>query len=136
VTGALWIPSLQIKAPVLSGCSFVNLERGACWLHGSATLGGFGNAAVAGHRDKDFRRLEHIRKGMEIFVSSEGEQYQYVVDFFEIVSPEDVQVLATHEHPELTLITCYPFHYVGPAPNRFIVHARLIIDSAQTKASE
>jgi sortase A len=127
---ALFIPSLQMNVPVLSGCSFINLERGACHLEGSATFGGLGNAAVAGHRDKDFRRLEHIQTGMEIFVSDGTQRYRYVVDSLETVSPEDVQVLATHERPELTLITCFPFHYVGSAPRRFIVHAHLVMSSS------
>jgi sortase A len=120
---------LRIQVPVLSGCTFLNLEQGACHLEGSAGFGGFGNAAVAGHRDKDFRPLEHIRKGMEIIAAANGEQYQYVVDSSEIVAPEDVEVLAIHDQPELTLITCYPFHYLGPAPKRFIVHAHLVVSS-------
>lgn len=127
VTGSLRIPSLQIDVPVLTGCSFLNLERGACHLDGSAGFGGFGNAAVAGHRDKDFRQLAKIQKGMGIVATEEGRTSQYIVDSFEIVSPEDVQVLDIHDRPELTLITCYPFHFVGAAPKRFIVHAHLIV---------
>lgn len=126
--GALSIPALKLSVPVLSGCTDLNLERGACHMEGSADFGGLGNAAVAGHRDKDFRPLERIQKGMTIEVSDGGTQrYRYVVDAFEVVLPEDVRVLDIHDRPELTLITCYPFHYIGSAPKRFIVHAHLLL---------
>jgi len=127
VTGTLRIPSLQLTAPMFAGCSLINLEKGACHLEGSANFGGLGNAAVAAHRDKDFRPLERVRNGMDILVSDGGQEYLYVVDSHEIVSPEDIQVLEIHDRPELTLITCYPFHYIGSAPKRFIVHAHLEI---------
>ncbi len=122
----LRIRDLGVAVPVFAGCSFINLEKGACHLAGSATFGGLGNAAVAGHRDRDFRKLDHIRKGMNISISQDGKCYEYIVDSTEIVFPDNVQVLAIHDRPELTLITCYPFYYVGPAPKRFIVHAHLV----------
>ena len=126
--GTLTIPSLKLSVPVLSGCSDLNLERGACHMEGSADFGGLGNSAVAGHRDKDFRPLEHLRKGMDILVSEGPKEHHYVVDSFEVVVPEDVRVLDIHDRPELTLITCYPFHYIGSAPKRFIVHAHLVLE--------
>lgn len=127
--GALSIPALKLSVPILEGCTALNLERGACHMEGSADFGGLGNAAVAGHRDKDFRPLERLREGMTIVVSDGGARsYRYVVDTFEIVLPEDVRVLDIHDRPELTLITCYPFHYIGSAPKRFIVHAHLLLE--------
>ena len=127
VMAELDIPSIAFKVPIFSGCSFLSLERGACHLQDSAHFGGLGNAAVAGHRDKDFRNLQSVRRGMNIVVVDQAGRHRYIVDSTEIVPPEDVKVLDIHDQPELTLITCYPFHYIGPAPQRFIVHAHLMM---------
>jgi sortase A len=81
--------------------------------------------ALAGHRDTFFRPLRHIRRGMKMSVFAADGRYDYMVDSMSIVKPEDVSVLSIHEKPELTLITCYPFEYIGSAPNRFIVRAHL-----------
>ena len=82
-----------------------------------------GNVAIAAHRDTFFRKLEEIRPGDSIQVATVGRTYDYVVGSTETVDPEDTRVLESRARSELTLITCYPFYFVGAAPKRFIVHA-------------
>jgi len=80
---------------------------------------------LAGHRDTYLRRLEGVAKGMDIRLTDTGGTYHYVVDGWEVVNPDRVDVLLVRARPELALITCYPFHYIGAAPKRFVVHAHL-----------
>jgi sortase A len=86
--------------------------------------GASGNVALAGHRDTFFRPLRDIRVGDQIRFQTQERSFNYVVDSIEIVTPADIRVLESSTGHELTLLTCFPFHYVGPAPKRFIVHAR------------
>jgi sortase A len=125
VIGRLEISALGLQVPIIEGFDPTALRAGVGHVVGTALPGGLGNMALAGHRDTFFRPLRGIRRGMRMSVSAGGDTYQYVVDSTSIVKPEDVSVLAIHDAPELTLITCYPFHYVGSAPNRFIVRAHL-----------
>ena len=85
-----------------------------------------GNVALAAHRDTFFRGLEHIRAGDDIKLTSIGSDRADRVESTRVVAPADVYVLKETGLPTLTLVTCYPFHYVGPAPKRFIVQAQLI----------
>lgn len=85
-----------------------------------------GTVALAGHRDTFLRPLERVAPGMHIDVAYGASLFHYVADRTEIVHPENVGVLATADAPELVLVTCFPFHYVGAAPLRFIVHAHLV----------
>jgi sortase A len=89
-------------------------------------LGGLGTVGLAGHRDTFLRPLRRITPGMAIRATDATGVYHYVVDSTEVVMPEQVEVLSVRARPELTLITCYPFNYVGAAPKRFIVHAHLV----------
>lgn len=88
--------------------------------------GGLGNFVVAAHRDTYFRPLNEIKPGMTIRVVTPEQTFLYSVDSTRIVMPEDVDVLDMGSVPELTLITCYPFHYLGAAPKRFTVRAHLV----------
>ena len=81
---------------------------------------------MAGHRDTYFRSLKDIHASDEILVQTEAGLSHYQVDWVRIVDPEDTGVLASSNDSALTLVTCYPFYYVGPAPKRFIVHARKV----------
>jgi sortase A len=90
---------------------------------GTAFPGDTGNAAIAAHRDSFFQGLGGVSKGNDIVVNTRQGTFHYVVESTEIVRPNDVRVLRPSASPELTLITCYPFHMVGPAPKRFIIHA-------------
>ncbi len=126
IEGRLEIQALHLSAPILSECSDGALRLGSCHVKGTATAGGLGNMGVAGHRDGTFRSLRNIQHGQTIDVFGNDGHFQYAVDTMTVVPADDTSVLAIREQPELTLITCFPFNYVGAAPNRFIVHAHLI----------
>lgn len=122
--GRIEIPRLNLSVIVLEGDSSSVLRVAAECVRGTALPGITGNVAIAAHRDTLFRPLRDIRAEDEIVVTTAYGTYHYIVEKTEIVDPTDVQVLNATPDPELTLITCYPFNYIGPAPKRFIVHAR------------
>ena len=126
VLGRLDIPRIGISVMVLEGDDPHILRRGAGHLEGSALPGQTGNVAIAAHRDTFFRSLRNIREQDLIELETLTGTYGYRVVSINIVGPEDTTVLAASAKPTLTLVTCYPFYYVGPAPKRFIVRARLI----------
>lgn len=122
----LHIPRLKIEVPVLEGTDDVTLNRGVGWIEGTAPPAGDGNCGLASHRDGFFRGLKDIHLGDEIEVNTLDGSFVYAVDELTIVDPSDVSVLEPREEPTLTLVTCYPFYFVGSAPQRFIVHASLV----------
>ena len=124
VVGRLEVPRIGLSVMVLQGVDEPSLIVGAGHVPGTSLPGGDGNIAIAAHRDTYFRKLEGIRPGDDIHVETVRGTYEYVVDSTEIVDPADTRPMASRAQPELTLITCYPFHFVGSAPKRFIVHAR------------
>lgn len=126
VLGQLRIPALKLSVPILDDDDMTSLLRGVGHIRGTAMPGGLGTVALAGHRDTFLRPLQGISPKMLISVSHGAEAYRYSVDSTEIVHPQDVRVLETEDTPELVLITCYPFHYIGAAPLRFIVRAHLV----------
>jgi sortase A len=119
----LRIPSLRIEVPVLEGTDELALNRGVGHIDGTPLPGERGNIGVAGHRDGFFRGLKDIRVGDSVDLYSQNGNYRYVVDEIRIVPPEDVSVLGPRSRPSITLVTCYPFYFVGSAPLRYIVHA-------------
>ena len=125
VIGRLQIQAIGLSVPITAGIEANALLRGVGHVEGTAFPGGLGTLGLAGHRDTYFRTLRQIEVGMDIRVSDHSGTYHYKVTSTEVVMPEDVHVLAIRNHPELTLVTCYPFDYIGPAPQRFIVHASL-----------
>jgi len=126
VLGQLSIPAIGLRVPVMDDDDTDSLLRGIGHIHGTAMPGGLGTVGLAGHRDTFLRPLAKIAPHMMIEVSRGLDLYRYQVDRTEIVPPEQVQVLSTQNTPELVLVTCYPFHYIGAAPLRFIVHAHLL----------
>jgi len=122
----LRIDRLKIEAPVLPGTDDVTLNRSAGWIDGTAGPGSDGNFAVAGHRDGFFRGLKDVEIGDEIVVETLNRSLTYVIDDLSVVDPTDVSVLKPRDTPTLTLVTCYPFYFVGSAPQRFIVHGSLV----------
>lgn len=124
--GRIDIPALHLSVAVLEDDQSKSLLRGLGHIPGTAELGGLGTVGLAGHRDTFLRPLRGILPGMDIRASSAAGTYHYIVDSTEIVTPEQVDVLKIRSRPELTLITCYPFNYVGPAPRRFVAHAHLV----------
>jgi LPXTG-site transpeptidase (sortase) family protein len=123
VVGRIEIPCLNLKAMILEGVSQRTLALAVGHIPGTALPGKTGNVGLAGHRDTFFRSLAGIHLGDPIVLTTLDGSYVYRVKACEVVSPRDTNVLEDSEKPELTLVTCYPFHYLGPAPQRFIVHA-------------
>jgi sortase A len=122
----LEIPRIGLTAMVLDGASSQTMRVGLGHITGTSSPGENGNVAIAGHRDTFFRPLRRIQEGDEILLETPAKALTYRVSSTEIVDPSDVAVLRSHGKDELTLVTCYPFSYLGPAPKRFIVHALLV----------
>jgi sortase A len=123
--GVLRIPKVDIEAPVLEGTDDLTLNRGIGRIDGTARVGESGNIGIAGHRDGFFRGLKDVSTGDKIeLITKEGTQ-TYIVDRIVIVERADVSVLAPRDRSSVTLVTCYPFYFVGSAPERYIVQAYL-----------
>jgi len=122
--GRLEIPRIGMSIIVLQGIDERTLILGVGHVPGTPLPGIEANVVLAGHKDTFFRPLKTIAPGDEVIFSTPKGRFEYVVDFTEIVGPEDTYVMESRGHGELTLITCYPFYFVGAAPERFIVHAR------------
>jgi len=123
--GILRIPKLHLEVAILPGTDDFVLNRAVGHIDDTALPGAEGNSGIAGHRDGFFRGLKDISVGDEVDLVTTTEKDIYVVDQIEIVSPADVLVLQPRSAPSLTLVTCYPFYFVGDAPQRFIVHASI-----------
>jgi sortase A len=121
----LEIPRLHIVAPVLDGLSDLALNGGVGRIPGTARPGQPGNIGIAGHRDGFFRGLKDIAKGDTIQLATTRKTQTYVVDNVFITNPENVNVLRPRAAPSITLVTCYPFYFIGSAPQRYIVQASL-----------
>jgi sortase A len=135
VLGRLEIPSLGVSTIVREGEDARTLQLAVGHIAGTALPGAAGNMGLAGHRDTFFRRLREINPGDVIrLVAVEG-IYTYVVENTQIVDPDDVWVLDPTPEPSLTLVTCYPFTYIGSAPERFIVRARMVPPVASEAAA-
>jgi sortase A len=127
----LRIPKIHVEVPVLEGTDDLSLNRGVGRIAGTASPGENGNVGIAGHRDGFFRGLKDVGPGDRIEVVTQSRTETYVIDRVVIVDPSDVSVLEPRLHPSLTLVTCYPFYFVGSAPKRYIVQAT-VIDSEAT----
>lgn len=121
--GRIEIPRLNLSAVVLEGADPEILRVAVGHIQGTALPGARGNAALAAHRDTLFRPLRAVKRGDEIDMTTSYGRFRYVVDSTEVVNPTAVGVLRPTPDAELTLVTCYPFSYIGAAPQRFIVHA-------------
>lgn len=121
----LRIPSAAIEVPVFDSTDKIALNRGSGHVEGTARPGEAGNIAIAGHRDGFFRGLKDIEVGADIEVLTLQGRRVFRVSELRVVDPLDVSVLDSTDATMLTLITCYPFYYVGSAPERFIVRAVL-----------
>ncbi len=130
------IPKIDLEAIVLEGASSKQLSAGPGHITNTAPPGDAGNAVITGHRDTFFRRIFELDQGDEITVERNGRLFHYQVTGKKVVEPEDVSVLAPTSDAELTLITCYPIHYVGPAPERLVIISKLVqTDFDRTRAS-
>ncbi|HET9218912.1 MAG TPA: class D sortase [Terriglobia bacterium] len=122
--GRIDIDQIGLSVMVLQGIEERTLIAGAGHVPGTSLPGSEGNVVIAAHRDTFFRKLEKIAPGDRIRVATLRGRYEYIVDSVETVDPTDTQVMESRDYRELTLITCFPFYFVGAAPRRFIVHAR------------
>ena len=118
------IPGIGLSAVVVSGDDERILSRAVGHIPGTASPDGIGTVGIAGHRDTFFRGLGRLRMNDEIFLETPSTTYRYQVAQTAVVEPSDIGVLGPHEYPSLVLVTCYPFSFVGHAPQRFIVTAR------------
>jgi len=128
-----WVARLEARrvdlaATVLEGSDDGTLDRAAGHIEDTALPGAVGNAGIAAHRDTIFRPVRNLRIGDMLTVTTADGVYDYRVDRTMIVNPEDVYVLDPTDHPTLTLVTCYPFTFIGHAPQRFIVKASLVAE--------
>lgn len=123
--GRIEIPRLRVSAVIRAGSDARTLRLAVGYIPGTALPGERGNFGLAGHRDTFFRRLRDINPDDEIRVTTKDGVFHYYVQRTNIVQPTDVWVLNATSYPALTLVTCYPFWYVGSAPQRFIVRAAL-----------
>jgi sortase A len=130
--GRIEIPRLGVSTVIRAGSDARTLSLAVGHIPGTALPGGIGNMGLAGHRDTFFRKLKGIHPGDEIRVVTPGGTFTYRVQFTEIVWPKDTWVLDDTGAPSLTLVTCYPFTYIGSAPQRFIVRA---VEQREQRAS-
>jgi len=126
VVGRLEIKSIQLSAMVAEGVSSTTLRRSIGHVPGTSLPGATGNVSLSAHRDSFFRHVGDLHKDDLISITTLAGTFDYAVESTSIVDPGDVEVLRDVGRPTVTLVTCYPFYYVGPAPKRFIVHAGLI----------
>jgi sortase A len=126
VLGRIAIPQVGISAMIAEGDDHHTLMRAVGHIPGTAMPGQSGNAVLAAHRDTFFRPLRKIRKGDAIELTTWSGSYRYRVESIQVVGPKDIRVLEPTKQSQLTLVTCYPFYFVGSAPKRFIVRAGLI----------
>ena len=126
LVGMLDVPRLRLSTPVIEGDDDRTLKRAVGHLPDTPLPWEAGNSALAGHRDGLFRPLKDIQVGDEIRFRTSAAQFRYRVTETAIVDPDDVSVLRGRARNTLTLITCYPFYFVGNAPRRFIVYAETL----------
>jgi sortase A len=124
VLGRMEIPRLKLSVAILQGTTPQTLRLGAGHIDGTAFPGEIGDIGIAGHRDTFFRALKDIRRDDEIQLQSASGIALYAVDWIQITAPDDGSIVSSATQSAITLVTCYPFHYIGAAPERYVVHAR------------
>ena len=129
----LKIPKVKLEVPVLEGTDDLTLNRGVGHIAGTGPPGSSENIGIAGHRDGFFRVLKDISIGDEIQLTTVEHTDSYIVDGMSFVRPQDVSALEPRSEPSITLVTCYPFYFMGSAPQRFIVHAKRNAESHDTQ---
>lgn len=133
--GRIEIPRLLLSAVVVEGIGKTTLRRAVGHIPGTALPGQPGNVGISGHRDTFFRPLKDLRIKDEIHFSTLSGDFRYVVESLVVVDPNNVGVLAPSAENLLTLVTCYPFFYIGAAPKRFVVRARQMPEQALARST-
>jgi sortase A len=130
----LSIPKISLSAIVIEGTSRHDLLLGPGHISNTAMPGETGYAVITGHRDTFFRHIYELDKGDLVSVQRDGSLYRYEVTGKKIVSPEDLSVLRQSSDNRLTLITCYPIYYIGPAPRRLVVFSKMVDETTHSAA--
>lgn len=131
------IPSIDLSAVVVEGTDLASLMVGPGHLVGTAEPGAPGNAVISAHRDTFFRHIMKLSPGDRIIIERDGRSFTYAVEGFKIVKPDDISVKAPTDDNRLTLITCDPAYYPGPAPQRLVVVSKLVsAEAASTSMAE
>lgn len=125
VIGRIVVPAAGVDVVAFEGVDRKTLDRGAGHFPGTALPGRPGNSAFAAHRDVEFRGLRRVEPGHDVFIDTGQATFVYRIEETRVAEPSEVEVLDPSGGSDLTLITCYPFDWVGPAPRRFVVSARL-----------
>lgn len=126
--GSLSIPALERKLPIFQGTGVNELRKGVGHFNQSVLPGEEDNCVLSGHRETSFRQLDKLKIGDLLVVETSAGIFTYKVSGIRIVDKDDRTVIVPTEHAVLTMTTCYPFNYVGPAPDRYIVSADLLIN--------
>jgi sortase A len=124
--GDLKFASVGLDVPVVQGTGADQLKQGAGHYAGSVLPGQGGNVVISGHRDTVFRKLKNIQKGDQVTFTTKYGDFVYEITDFKIVHADDQTVIVPTDYETLTLTTCYPFNYIGDAPDRFIVYTKLV----------
>jgi len=130
------IPRINMDAIVVEGASRKQLSIGPGHVIDTATPGEVGNAVITAHRDTFFRNIYELKKGDDIIVRRNGQVFKYQVTGKKIVQPEDISVLKPTQDAQLTLITCYPTYYIGPAPKRLVIFSKLVEPMGEVQAKD
>jgi sortase A len=131
----LRIPRIGLQVPVLPGSDDLTLNRAVGIIPGTAMPGEAGNVAIAGHRDGFFRGLKDLETGDAIELETLAGKHEYRVASIRIVDDTELSVLAPTTEPVLTLVTCYPFYFIGNAPQRYIIRAEILPATSDVEAS-
>lgn len=124
--GRISIPRLHLTAMVEEGTDNATLRQAVGHIPSTVLPGQRGNVAISGHRDSFFRGLEDLRKNDEVEFSTPKGTFKYEIESLVVVEPQNTSVLVSSAENTLTIVTCYPFHYIGSAPKRFVARARQI----------
>ena len=124
----LSVPKIGLDAVIVEGTSYRQLKVAPGHITGTSVPGENGNSVISAHRDTFFRHIYELQKGDDILVRRGGQVYKFQVTGKRIVGPDDVSVLKPTPDTELTLLTCYPIYYIGPAPERLVVFSKLVQD--------
>ena len=121
----LRVDKIRLEVPVFEGTSDLVLNHGVGRIAGTSPIGDAGNVGIAGHRDGFFRGLKDVAVGDTMQLQTASGTQTYTIDSIKLVAKDDVSVLENEPTPAITLVTCFPFYFVGSAPKRYIVHASL-----------
>ena len=129
------IPRIALDAVIVEGITYRKLAIAPGHIPGTPAPGEVGNAVISAHRDTFFRHIYELKKGDDVIVRRSGKVYTFTVTGKKITDPDDVSVMKPTQDAQLTLITCYPTYYIGPAPERLVIFAKLAASPGRASAA-